>query len=200
MANDLTRRHFLTSGALGVGLMLAAPALALTESSARQLVDNLIGDINRVIASGKSANAMYADFERIFAKYADVPTIAQYTLGVDGRSASAAQKRAFNEAFRGYIARKYGKRFREFIGGQIEVQGVSREKSYYVVRTTAVLKGTSPFILDFQVSDRSGRELFFNMKFEGVNLLLTERTEIGSMLDRRGGNIDQLIADIRRAG
>lgn len=204
MANDFTRRRFLSNvlgtGAVASASLIAAPALALTEATARQLVDRLVADINRVIASGKSANAMYADFERIFAKYADVPTIANYTLGADGRRATAAQKRAFADAFRGYIARKYGKRFREFIGGRIEVQGVKSEKSYFVVRTTAFLQGSSPFALDFQVSDRSGRDLFFNMKFEGVNLLLTERTEIGSMLDRRGGNLDQLIADIKRAG
>ena len=31
-------------------------------------------------------------------------------------------------------------------------------------------------------------------------MLLTERTEIGAMLDKRGGNIDRLIADLATAG
>ena len=38
------------------------------------------------------------------------------------------------------------------------------------------------------------------MFIEGINMLLTERTEIGAMLDRRGGNIDAMIADLRKAG
>jgi phospholipid transport system substrate-binding protein len=50
------------------------------------------------------------------------------------------------------------------------------------------------------VSDRSGRDLFFNMFIEGVNMLLAERAEIGAMLDRRGGNIDQMTADLAKAG
>jgi phospholipid transport system substrate-binding protein len=52
----------------------------------------------------------------------------------------------------------------------------------------------------WHVSDRSGRQLFFNMIIEGVNMLATERTEIGAMLDRRRGDLEAMIADLRRAG
>jgi phospholipid transport system substrate-binding protein len=196
----MTRRGALalTGGALFA--LAPLPALALTEARARALVQSLVGEINAVIASGKPEAAMYRDFERIFDRYADVPTVALYTLGVDGRSATAAQKRAYIDAFRGYIARKYGSRFREFIGGRLEVQGVTQVKNYYQVRTTAYLRGEDPFFVDFHVSDRSGEDRFFNMFIEGVNLLLTEREEIGAMLDRRGRNLDRLIADLRTMG
>jgi phospholipid transport system substrate-binding protein len=36
------------------------------------------------------------------------------------------------------------------------------------------------------------------MFIEGVNLLLTERTEIGALIDRNGGNIDAMISDLRK--
>ncbi|WP_192881395.1 MlaC/ttg2D family ABC transporter substrate-binding protein [Rhodosalinus sediminis] len=201
MANDLTRRGTLAALAGGAALALAPRAAqALTEAQARDLVQSLVDDINAVIASGKPEAAMYRDFERIFATYADVPTVALYTLGVDGRAATDAQKRAYIDAFRGYIARKYGARFRDFIGGRLEMEGVRRIKSYYQVRTTAYLRGEDPFFVDFQVSDRSGEPRFFNMFIEGVNMLLTEREEIGAMLDRRGRDLDRLIADLRTMG
>lgn len=195
----MNRRNLLGGLAAGV-MLLPVPALSLTDAGARRLVDSLVAEINRVIGSGQSENAMIRAFERIFDRYADVPTIARYALGVDARSASAAQMRSFTDAFKGYIARKYGKRFREFVGGRIEVEGVFVEKTYHVVRSTAFLRGEAPFIIDFMVSDRSGRDLFFNMKVEGVNMLLTERTEIGAMLDRRRGDIDAMTADLKRAG
>ena len=75
--------------------------------------------------------------------------------------------------------------------------GVKRVKKWFEVSTIAFLRGQSPFEVTFLVSNRTGRDLFFNMYIEGVNLLLTERTEIGAMLDRRNGNIDRLIADLR---
>jgi phospholipid transport system substrate-binding protein len=193
------RRHFLA----GLGALLTAvPTVswALNENTARTLIDNLVGDINKVIASGKAEKAMFRDFERIFQRYSDTSYIAAYAMGVDARRATSSQKKAFSKAFQGYIARKYGRRFREFIGGRLEVTGVKKVKKWYEVSTVAYLRGQSPFEVTFLVSDRSGRDLFFNMFIEGVNLLLTERTEIGALLDKRKGDIDKLVADLKKSG
>jgi len=197
----VSRRHLIGSLSAAAGLAaLPRAAAALNPATARVMVDKLVDEINRVIDSGKSESAMYRDFERIFNAYADTSYIAAYAMGVDGRRASNAQKRAFTQAFTGYISRKYGKRFREFIGGKLVVEDVREIKNFLEVRTTAYLRGESPFEVDFHVSDRTGRELFFNIYIEGVNMLLTERTEIGSMLDARRGDIDKLISDLKRAG
>lgn len=192
----LSRRQF---AAIGLSFV-ASPGLALTDSSARSLVDRLVEDINRVIASGKSESAMYGDFERIFRQYADLSYVAAYAMGADARRATSAQKKAFTDAFTVYVSRKYGKRFREFIGGKLEVQGAKAVKNYHEVRTIALLRGESPFDVTFHISDRSGSAKFFNMYIEGINMLLTERTEIGAMLDKRRGDIDAMIADLRKAG
>lgn len=197
--SNLSRRNFVALSAATVAAS-AVPAWALTDAQAKSLVDKVVAEINAVINSGKSQSAMIADFERIFVRYGDVSTIARSTLGADARSASNAQMAAYTDAFRGYISRKYGKRFREFIGGQIEVQGARPVKSFYEVKTLTTLKGSSPFELNFLVSDRSGKDLFFDMVIEGISLRLSERTEIGSMLDRRKGNLDQLISDLKTAG
>ncbi|WP_424980288.1 MlaC/ttg2D family ABC transporter substrate-binding protein [Leisingera sp. S232] len=196
----MDRRTFLTGLSAGAAALVAAPQTlwALTESSASKLINSLVADINRVIDSGKGENAMFREFERIFQRYSDTSYIAAYALGVDGRRATKAQKKAFSKAFQGYISRKYGKRFREFIGGKLEVKGVKKVKKWYEVSTIAYLKGQSPFEVTFLVSDRSGRDLFFNMFIEGVNLLLTERTEIGAILDSKKGDIDALIAELKR--
>lgn len=175
-------------------------ANALTEASAKVLVNTLVADINKVIASGKSESGMIKDFERIFARYSDTSYISAYALGVDARRATAGQKRAFSNAFQAYIAQTYGSRFREFVGGQLEVKGVRKVKSWFEVTAVAKLRGQSPFDITFHVSDRTGKDLFFNMFIEGINLLLTERTEIGALLDRNGGNIDKMIADLKKSG
>lgn len=192
------RRFFLT--ALAVVCVPALPAYALSENEARKLVDEVVGEIQRVIDSGKSDAAVLKDFERLFVRYADVNIMAQYALGADGRSASNAQKRAFTDAFKGYIARKYGKRFRDFVGGRVEVESARAIKAGYEVKTKAYLRGQSPFDVSFHVSDRSGSDKFFNIYIEGVNLLLTERTEIGAMLDKRGGDINSVVNDLKKLG
>ena len=201
MANDrliITRRGF-GIGLVGGAAALALPASALTVDQARTLVGKAVADVNRTINSGRSAAAMHGDFERIFRTYADVPTIARSALGPAARSASAAQLSAFTTAYQAYISRKYGARFREFIGGQIEVTGARAVKSYFEVISVAKLRGQSPFDLRWHVSDKSGKDLFFNIIIEGVNMLASERTEIGAMLDRRRGDINGLIADLKKA-
>ena len=80
------------------------------------------------------------------------------------------------------------------------MQGVRQVKSWHEVKSIVHLRGQAPFDVLFLVSDRSGRDLFFDMVIEGVSLRLSERTEIGAMLDRRQGNIDALIQDLRQAG
>ena len=177
---------------------LASPAFALSKDGAKALIDQLVGEINKVIASGKSEGAMIRDFERIFGRYADVNIIARSALGADSRRASAGQLRSFTTAFRSYIARKYGKRFREFVGGRLEVNGTKTVRNAFQVSTTAYLRGEAPFEVTFHVGQKSGK--FFNMFIEGVNMLLTERTEIGSMLDKRRGDIDAMISDLKKAG
>ncbi len=196
----MSRRRFAAGFALGsVALALPLPALALTVDAARALIDKAVGEINRTIASGKSETAMYGDFERIFARYADVSAIAQRALGPRARQASKAQMAAFTKAFQGYISRKYGSRFREFIGGQIEVTDARPLKSFYEVVSVAHLKGQAPFDVRWHVSDKSGRNLFFNIIIEGVNMLASEQAEIGAMLDKRRGDVDALTADLKKA-
>jgi len=201
MPNDPSRRHVIIGALAAAGAgALPRPAMALTDAKARALIDRLVAEINAVIASGKPLQAMIEDFERIFRRYADVNIIARSTLGPDSRRANGRQMREFIEAFRGYIARKYGKRFHQFVGGRIEVKNVKRVKSWHEVISTAYLRGEPPFEVRFLVSDRSGQDLFFDMVIEGVSMRLSERTEIGSMLDARNGDIDALIKDLRRAG
>lgn len=200
--NDTSRRTVL---GLGAGALLLAaigtPArAALDTAGAKQLIDRVVSDINRIINSGQSEQAMFRDFEALFSRYADVPIISRATLGPDARRATPAQLSAFAEAFRGYLARKYGKRFREFIGGSIEVIQARQVKNYFEVQTMTKLRGQAPFEVLFRVSDRSGRNLFFDIVIEGISLGKSERAEIGAMLDRRRGDIDALIADLRRAG
>lgn len=193
----MSRRGFLALAGAGTLSAMTFPALALTQREAEQLINKVVDEVNAVINSGKSEEAMYRDFERIFRKYADVDIIAASSLGVARRKATPAQVRAFTDAFTHYISRKYGKRFREFIGSEIKVRRSTKTKRGWLVTSEVKLKGREPFAVDWQVSDASGRPKMFDLIIEGISLLRTEREEIGQMLDARRGDLDRLIADLR---
>lgn len=200
--SDTSRRALLAAG-LASAALFALPRgafAALDDTQANALITQAVNDVNAAIASGQTGNALYARFEALFNKYADVPTIARSALGPAARQATPAQLNAFTSAFRSYLARKYGKRFNEFRGAKFQVQGARQVKTFYEVATTALLPGQRPFQVQWQVSDKSGKNLFFNIIVEGVNMLASERTEIGAMLDQQKGSIDNLIKALNSAG
>ena len=119
-------------------------------------------------------------------------------LNIPGTPASAAS------CLDGYQLARQGKAgvalslsaWSSFIGGTIEVTGGRQIKSFFEVVSVANLTGEAPFDLRWHVSDGSGKNLFFNIIIEGVNMLSTERSEIGALLDQRKGDLDRLIADL----
>ena len=194
-----TRRGFL--GLMGAGLaLIATPVRALNTDGARVLVEKSLAEVYNVINSGQPAPQMYQAFEAIFARYADVDIIARSALGPAARQVGGAEFAAYKQAFQGYIGRKYGKRFREFIGSKIEVTGAKPVKSFFAVTSVAYLNGRSPMEVEWHVSDKSGQSRYFNIIIGGVNMLASERAEIGAMLARRGGDIAALTADLQQAG
>ncbi len=194
-----SRRGFLGLIA-GSAALIGMPAVALDTAQSEALIQKSLGEVYSVINSGQPPAQMYREFEAIFARYADVNIIARSALGPAARQASAAQLAAYTTAFQGYIGRKYGKRFREFIGSKIEVTGARKVKSFYEVRSVAYLNGRAPMEVLWHVSDKSGRPLYFNIIIEGVNMLAAERAEIGAMLAKRGGDVSALTADLARSG
>ena len=195
---SIDRRGLLLGAAAALAVPL--PAAAMTQDQARALVGQVMADLERIIGSGASEAALFREFEAVFDRYGDVPVIARSVLGPAARQASAGQLRAFTAAFQGYMARKYGRQFRRLRGARAEVTGAREVQRYWEVISTMNLRGEAPFEVRWHVSDRSGAQKFFNMIIEGVNVLAAERQEIGTMLERRRGNIDQLTADLRSAG
>lgn len=190
----------LAGAGAALALMPGRAAWALDADQARALIDAALAEVYRVINAGHPPAQMHREFESIFARYADVDVIARSALGPAARQADPAALAAYTQAFQGYIGRKYGKRFREFIGSKIEVTGARPLKSFFAVTSVAYLNGRAPMEVEWHVSDKSGRDRFFNIIIEGVNMLASERAEIAAMLTARQGDLAGLTADLQGAG
>lgn len=191
-----SRRHFLASATVTTGaVLLPLPALAFSTVDAEKLITKTVAEITKIINSGKSEAAMYRDFEGVLNKYADTSSIARSVLGPTARSASKSELNAFTKAFKTYLSRKYGSRFRQFIGGKIVVNKTQKVNKIFDVRCTSILQGEAPFEISFIVHSAAGK--FIDLQIEGISLLKSERAEIGAMLDQAGGSISKLTANLR---
>ncbi|WP_316013735.1 ABC transporter substrate-binding protein [Roseobacter sp. HKCCA0434] len=192
-----------TRAALLATAIAAMPlsAAALTTQEATSLTNTIVQEVQGYIQSGASLSSKQASFRTTMDRYADMNAIGRYVLGVNWRSATPAQQAAFTQAFRTYVSNKYGSQFSDYQGAQIAVGGArDLGDRGIVVDSTVSRAGGAPIAVQWQFSDRSGRPLLVDIVAEGVSLLTSERSAIGNMLDRRGGNLDQLIADLPNAG
>ena len=190
--NNKTRR-FVMMSFLGIAGLYASPVFAFKKSDAEKLIKNLTNDVLDAVKNHKSEDVMFSRFEEIFAKYADVPLIARKALGPTWRGASKAQRSAYVSAFRGYMARYYGKRFEEFLGSKIIVSNSRKTSGGFLVGSNIILKDGSSYQAQWHVIDARGKYLMYNLFLEGVSVLSDVRVQIGSMLDKRAGSIDRLI-------
>lgn len=204
MISDILNRRVFLSGLSGVTFLtlttgLPVKAFALTKGEAEKLISNLSNDIERAINSSGSDATRQSAFNQIFGKYAAVGAIARSTLGPAWRGANDRQRKAYTTAFRGYLARKYSKRFTEFKGAQITITNAKSVKSGVLVNSRVTLKDNSSYNVDWQVFGRGGRSRMFDVYIEGISMIKSEREEIGILLDKSGGNIDKLITRLKTA-
>ena len=190
--NNKTRR-FVMMSFLGIAGLYAPPVFAFKKSDAEKLIKDLTNDVLGAVNEQKSEDVLFSRFEEIFSKYADVPLIARKALGPTWRGASKAQRSAYVSAFKGYMARYYGKRFEEFIGSEIIVINSRKTSGGFLVSSNIILKDGSSYQAQWHVIDARGKYLMYNLFLEGVSVLSDVRVQIGSMLDKRAGSIDRLI-------
>ena len=195
----ISRRSAIFSLA-GSTALLGMPAFALSKAEAEELINQLSNDVLSAINAQSSRDELFEKFEKIFANYADVFLIARKALGPTWRSANKTQRSAYVSAFRGYMARYYGKQFEEFIGAKIIIDKSRKTSGGYLVDSNIIFKDGSNYLAQWHVVDARGKFLMYNLFLEGVSVLSDVRIQIGSMLDKRGGSIDELTSYLLTKG
>ena len=132
-------------GCILFSLLSASDVSALNTNQADRLISSLVKDINTIINSQKPPTFMYLDFKSVLTKYADTKIMSQKVLGIDWRRATVRQRQDFQKAFEHYLSRKYGKRFREFLGGEIIVTKSRKVNSVFEVVSIVQLDDQAPF-------------------------------------------------------
>lgn len=203
-ATDLRRRGLLA----GLGALVAAgatglrPAAALTPSEAEAFVSRLVAEMTDLVQSGLPTDAQAERFRDIFVRYSALPQITRFVMGVTWREMTEAQRDTFREAFLDYVGRVYARLLSDYEGQTIEVQR-SQDFGNRGVLVTSIGRGprVNGSAVEWLVSDRGGDgPKLVDITAEGISLLQTQRQEFAAMLERRNGDVDAFIADLRQAG
>jgi phospholipid transport system substrate-binding protein len=180
-------------------------AHALSKDEARAHVEATIKEIVDLVQGPGDTNTKADKLLEIMKRRSALPQIARFAAGVAWRSMSDDQQKRFVTAFGEYLSGIYARRFEEYSGKAATGDGytvggvVDAGKKGLIVQTTVKRPDQPPVEVDWLISDAPGRVVIADIVIEGVSMLITQREEIGGMLEARGGNIDKLINDMKRA-
>jgi len=195
----LSRRLMLLSSA---ALAALAPFRLRAADITKPAADFVTALAERVIAILKNAslsrearvNALSDAFRDGF----DVNTIGQFALGRYWRLASEAERKEYLDVFRHYVVQTYAVRFNSYAGESFVVTKSAPDgENGAMVHSDIGTPGEEPARVQWRVRQESGGLKIVDVIVEGVSLLVTQRAEFASVLQRNGGKVPLLSAMLR---
>lgn len=126
----------------------------------------------------------------------DLDRIARIALGRYWKSAPDAERQEFSALFKAYVLTSYGRRFDEFADRRLRVVGSAPAGDDTMVESY-VEGGSTPVRLDWRLTPSADGWRILDLMVEGVSLVLTYRNEFAALIERSGGQLQGLIAELR---
>jgi phospholipid transport system substrate-binding protein len=200
----LNRRTILAAGIAGAALATVgvAPALALTSEQAKAHVQATIGELMALLREPGDAASRAPELRRIMETRGNLPQIARFSAGRVWREMTAEQQQRFVDAFSGYVAATYSRRFNEYAGDPDIYVGraIDAGKKGFLVESPIRQQQGAPIAIEWLVSDRGGKIEILDLIIEGVSMATTQREEIAAKFQSRGQDVEALITDLAAAG
>jgi phospholipid transport system substrate-binding protein len=179
-------------GALGAPVILAAaadPAAVINELGNRAL---------EVLGRNATPAQRVARFHELFREDFDVPGIARFVLGRYWKTATPEQQEEFVKLFEDYIALVYSNQLAAYSGETLRVTG-SRTSAEEAVVASEIIRptGAPPVKVDWHLTDRNGSYKISDVTVDGISMAVTQRSEFASVIQRNGGQVANLIAQLR---
>ncbi len=197
-----TRRSFF-AGLAAIAVVAATPAHADVENEARQFIDKLAQATVAVVADQSAPNDVRTERLRgLLERGFDTEVISRFVLGRYWRDASEAQRDRFVALFRDYTVASYARRFETYAGHRLETltardQGGHRGQIKVLVASRLLRPSGAPVKVDWRVRQTPHGWRIYDVVVEGVSMVLTQRSEFASVIQRSGGNIDGLLDQLR---
>jgi phospholipid transport system substrate-binding protein len=193
----MTRRLFLTIITLLIGSASLTAAPTAIAADANVFMNELWIRAVEVLSKKAPLTERLARFRLLFRADFDGPGIARFVLGRYWRSASAEEQQEFLKLFEDYVVFVYGTRLSNFNGETFKVRGSRTDESGTVVATDIVSLGEPPIKIDWRLVADKGAFKINDVIIEGISMMVTQRSEFASVIQRHGGQIGGLLALMR---
>jgi phospholipid transport system substrate-binding protein len=178
-------------------VLAAAPAAAVPDPAG--FVANL-GQKTLDIINKKPPRAERDQrFRAILREGFDMQALSRFVLGPHWRSATDAQKQEFMKLFEDWIVSAYGERFSQYSGEQFKVMGQRPESDAVTLVNSQIVRpnGGPPIRVDWRVAKAGTDYKISDVVVEGISLMVTQRQEFASVIQRNGGQLEALLKILR---
>ena len=193
----MTRRAAAFASIIVVFAVFALPQASQAQD-ARAFVANLGQQAIQVMGPSVPTAQRLARFRQIFQSDFDVPGIGQFVLGRYWRVATPPEQQEFLNLFQEYIVRAYSARLSEYAGEPFRVTGVRPSPEGTVVTSEIVRGNAAPVQVDWYLATIGGQFKITDVYVGGVSMKVTQRDEFASVIQRNGGRVDALLAQLRQ--
>jgi phospholipid transport system substrate-binding protein len=193
----MTRRHAAV-GLLLLGMLWGAAPHDAAAQDARTFVAALGQQAIQVLGPGVPEGQRVARFRVLFHDDFDLAGIGQFVLGRYWRVATPQEQQEFLSLFQEYIVRAYSARLAQYGGEPFRVLGARPNGPETVVTSEIVRQGGAPVQVDWYLIDAGGRYLITDVYVGGVSMKVTQRDEFSAVIQRSGGRVAGLLAELRQ--
>ncbi len=192
----MIRRCAAVGAFLVMVLVLATPREADAQD-ARSFIATLGEQAIQVLGPGVPVAQRQARFRELFRDDFDLAGIGQFVLGRYWRIATPQEQQEFLALFQEYLVRAYSARLGEYGGEPFRVTGVRANGNETVVTSEIVRRNGSPITVDWYLIG-GGALKITDVYVGGVSMKVTQRDEFASVIQRNGGQVGALIAQLRQ--
>jgi phospholipid transport system substrate-binding protein len=184
-------------------LGFASPSFANDLSAPQKIIEELSNKLKDKLKNpefGKDPQRVTEFVKREVFPHVDAYRMSALVLGKHWRTATKEQKQKFTYEFRDLQVRTYASAFStqfkewsvNFLPSKLK-EGAKKTK----IKTQILQQGKPPVNVDYYMAFRKEKWKVYDIKIEGISMVITNRNTISDMI-RRNGSLDAVIAEISK--
>jgi phospholipid transport system substrate-binding protein len=179
-------------------LAIATPVRAEpSAANASEWITELASRVIVILKERQSTPDRRQRFRALIDERFDMPAIAQFVAGRYWRTATETERQQFIAAFTDYMVDFYTVRFTDYGNQTLRILGQRVGEGATTVASQVINPNGAPGVqLDWRVGQTSEGFKITDVAIGGVSLAITKRDEFAAVIQRNGGKIAALTAEL----